>query len=278
MLNVGPIGSYLAKLGLIDPDGVELFHVGTRDDLMLEVYRDTSSGLFFLSDIAKKPQPYSNRPIPEKQAFTPDNRRRDKLLAPILKDAVWAEVGSGGCGLVYHTMQHTKRTYAVEPDYNFHGIVRNVKFYKSAGDLPGDVEVATLFHVLEHMETPLEELKQLRMKMRSGGKLVIEVPHARDLLIEISHSFRQHTFWSEHLVLYTQETLKKLLHLAGFKEIVTWGVQRYPVSNHYKWLIKDNVQGGFDPKEMDTPDLNKAYAERLKEIDRTDTIMATAEV
>ena len=41
-----------------------------------------------------------------------------------------------------------------------------------------------LFHVLEHMPNQLKELKYLRDLLKKKGKLIVEVPHSLDILIE----------------------------------------------------------------------------------------------
>jgi SAM-dependent methyltransferase len=39
------------------------------------------------------------------------------------------------------------------------------------------------FHVIEHLPDPLESLSRLKDKLRPGGLLIVEVPHARDILL-----------------------------------------------------------------------------------------------
>lgn len=59
-----------------------------------------------------------------------------------------------------------------------------------------------MFHVLEHIPHQLETLKILRKKLKKNGKIIIEVPHSEDFLLEFDEliEFKHFTFWSEHLI------------------------------------------------------------------------------
>ncbi|OGE82667.1 MAG: hypothetical protein A2846_03350 [Candidatus Doudnabacteria bacterium RIFCSPHIGHO2_01_FULL_49_9] len=142
-----------------------------------------------------------------------------------------------------------------------------------------DFEIVTLFHVMEHLVNPVEELAAIRTKMAKGGKIVIEVPHARDFMISFleNEPFKQFTFWSEHLILHTRESLRIFLETAGFRNITIQGFQRYPLANHLHWLVRGQPSGHEIWRELRTPMLDQAYAGMLDGIDRTDTLIAIAE-
>lgn len=58
-------------------------------------------------------------------------------------------------------------------------------------EVPGQFDLVTLVHVLEHVPSPVEFLKSLRPKLSPSGRLLVEVPHYEanpfDLLI-VDHS------------------------------------------------------------------------------------------
>ena len=137
-------------------------------------------------------------------------------------------------------------------------------------------DAVTMFHVLEHFRKPLEELKSAFHVLKPGGLLVVEVPHARDLLIELCPAFRDYTFWSEHLVLHTRESLYKLVTEAGFKDVSIKGFQRYPVSNHLRWLSKEKPGGHLEWPLLNSLALEGSYASALAGCDKTDTLLLTA--
>jgi 2-polyprenyl-3-methyl-5-hydroxy-6-metoxy-1,4-benzoquinol methylase len=138
------------------------------------------------------------------------------------------------------------------------------------------VDVVTLFHVLEHIVEPIEILRQVKRILRPSGIVIIEVPHARDALFDLygSEPFKNFTFWSEHLVLHTRQSLIALVHEAGFKGAEVTGIQRYPLSNHLHWLSKGRPGGHEVWHFLGTEQLDLQYQASLANIDATDTLIA----
>ena len=99
------------------------------------------------------------------------------------------------------------------------------------------------------------------MKIKKGGKIIIEVPHAKDILISYFNleSFKSFTFWSEHLILHTRESISRFLTVAGFKDVEVFGIQRYPLANHFYWL-KEGKPGGHNIlTDLNNKDINNQY-------------------
>ncbi len=140
-------------------------------------------------------------------------------------------------------------------------------------------DIATLFHVFEHFTQPLETLKKIVARIKDGGKIIIEVPHANDFLISFLNleSFKAFTFWSEHLILHTRQSLRLFLEHAGLKNISIMGYQRYPLANHLHWLSQEKPGGHLVWNHLKTPELDNAYADMLVRLDQTDTLIAIAE-
>ena len=60
-----------------------------------------------------------------------------------------------------------------------------------AADVPGEFDLVTLVHVLEHVPEPAQFLASLRAKLVCGGNLMVEVPHYMDNpfdLLIVDHS------------------------------------------------------------------------------------------
>ena len=115
--------------------------------------------------------------------------------------------------------------------------------------------------------------------LRSHGSLILEVPHASDILLSQleTDAFKRFTLWSQHLILHTRESLRRLLQAGGFSNIVIEGVQRYPLSNHLNWLSQGKPGGHKSVlSALDTPELKMAYEAALRKIDATDTLVAIA--
>jgi hypothetical protein len=179
------------------------------------------------------------------------------------------------------TSSISSKTVAVEPQESVRKVLieSGYEVYPSVDDVPyNNFDVVTLFHVFEHLIDPLGTLEVLKTKMSQGGKIVIEVPHAKDILIDFLDldAFKSFTFWSEHLILHTRDSLRIFLEKAGFVNISIMGVQRYPLANHLYWLSRGKPGGHIEWAHLRTPELDAAYADMLAKIDNTDTLIAIA--
>ncbi len=273
--NYGPMWSFLKDLGQVSND-ISVYHKGTRDNKALKVYKCNETGVIFLDRVDQIVPEYANRPDPATAAQSTDNQRRYNSLKVHVTDNVWVDVGAGSGGLVYTLKDIASEVTAVEPDRRFQHRIP-VKTVDSISRLQDDYyNVATLMHVLEHMEDPVGELIELRSKMKKRGMLFVEVPHARDWLIENCFLFRSFTFWSQHLILHTRKSLHAMLHAAGFRSIWIESVQRYPLANHLYWLIHGMPDGHVEWETFTGVELDAAYSKKLGSLDKRDTLYAIA--
>ena len=151
--------------------------------------------------------------------------------------------------------------------------------YRSIHDAEDEYfDVITLFHVFEHLLEPLDALRVIHSKMVGGGRLVIEVPHANDFLITSLNldAFKAFTFWSEHLILHTRESLEILLREAGFLDVCETAHQRYPLANHLYWLAEGKLGGHKEWPFLVNTELDSAYQSKLAQLDNTDTLIVAA--
>jgi SAM-dependent methyltransferase len=86
------------------------------------------------------------------------------------------------------------------------------------------VDVATLWHLLEHLEKPLTVLQGLQEALRPGGLLVVETPNARDPRGG-RRLWRGDGHPRFHRFMFTPRALRWALVQAGFSriEFVHWG-------------------------------------------------------
>lgn len=265
---------WLQELGLASKEASIPFHKGTRDNPDINVLE--CNEILYLDRIWKDDKPYENRLTTLEASQTPDVIRREWFLLsqPHPKYVKWADIGCGNGGLLYRVYKRNLplELCGVEIDSEYRQL-ENIPIYSSIEELPDNkFTFITLFHVFEHMHEPLKQLKLVWDKLAEDGKLVLEVPHARDFLIQVSEKFRNHTFWSEHLILHTRSSLRKFLRQAGFEVEYIFGQQRYSLDNHMKWLSDFT----FQDKLVMTEETEKSYKEMLANIDRNDTLICIA--
>ncbi|MCT2590429.1 class I SAM-dependent methyltransferase [Streptomyces sp. N2-109] len=86
-------------------------------------------------------------------------------------------------------------------------------------DLPeiasGGFDVITLWSVLAHLPSPLEDFARFRRLLAPGGVLLILTVNARSLLLK-AHGARWSGFTRNHLMFYSSETMPALLRRSGF--------------------------------------------------------------
>lgn len=249
----------------------------TRDNKDIKVLKCEDSEALFLNktDHIKKghyeqaTDYFNDDPINEA-----DTERRAELIKPYLLFSDWLDIGTGQGKILDKLKEYFgKHIHCIEPQET--GLQeRGYKTYKDISEVNKKFDLITMFHVLEHIPNQIEYLKKVFNKLKDEGQIIIEVPHARDILIETCEAFRKHTFWSEHLILHTDKTLIELLLHCGFDEIQVIYEQRYPLSNHMYWK-KYGKPGGH--KHLNCDALSEIRnRNHLIKARKTDTIIVIA--
>lgn len=144
------------------------------------------------------------------------------------RDAVVLDFGCGG-GYLLAALSCGAR-YGVEVNLEARGEAAKVaRVYAKIDELPEDILFDTIIshHCLEHVDHPLEALQKLRLRLKSGGKVVFVVP---------SESWQRQKVYEEndinrHLYTWTPLSLGNLFVHAGFR------VERVDLLCH-RWLPK----------------------------------------
>lgn len=284
----------LVALGIVHPEAITEYYPRVRDRADVGVLRCARSGVIFLSRIDHISEAYygdmadlsywsrDGRAEGLKATYE-DDLRRAMAIRDMIRGRSVVDVGTGLGGVLDLMKQDAKELFAVEPQKAARIMLQDLGYrpFASAEELRASgrkFDVVTLFHVFEHLVEPLEELRRLHDCLAPGGRIVIEVPHARDALLNrySVEAFKKFTFWGEHLILHTRDSLSKYLAAAGFADIEVHGVQRYPLSNHLYWLSKGEPGGQVIWAEMRDAVLERSYDGMLDSLDMSDTLMASA--
>lgn len=285
---------YLKRFGLIGDTSV-VFHPRTRDSADLEVQRCTATGVIFLEPGQKSSESHYEDKQAENDGLTvmtrlgdavvtnaslADSARRLDQFRNVIAGKLVCDFGTGHGMFLRGAKAIAREVVGVELNRAQVAELRQDGFRveQSISSLPSRLEVVTLFHVLEHLRAPIEVLSELRGKMAPGAHLIVEVPHSRDFLFETlgSQAFKNFTFWSEHLVLHTRQSLERTLSLAGFQATSVIGHQRHGLENHLHWLARDRPGGHEEWAHLSNRDLNVAYGHLLQSLDQTDTLIGVA--
>jgi 2-polyprenyl-3-methyl-5-hydroxy-6-metoxy-1,4-benzoquinol methylase len=294
-----PIFLELLKLKIVNKKKIVKLSNSTRDK-KIPVFQDTKSKVIFLGQYKTNHQYYStvkyndNDKIIEKKGkkvsliktfegnikapIIEDDKRRIVQHNNILKNKKILDFGCGWGGFLKKIIKEKLLTGIELRKECILYIKKNIKkihISDNLNNLNEKYDVITMFHVLEHIPHQIETLKTLKTKLTKNGKIIIEVPSANDFLLKLKE-FKKFTFWSEHLILHTENSLRKILEFSGFKKINIKYYQRYNFSNHLGWFIK-RIPGGHDLyKNISDKKINKDYSDYLIRNKSTDTLSAIA--
>lgn len=277
----------LEKLGVLSRDRLEMYYPRVRDREDVAVLRDPVTEIIVLSRCdhvseiyyAEREEKYGYS-VHGKEVVTPrleDNVRRAAEFGGYIRNKRWLDFGCGLGGMLDELALEAAWAGGLEPSRERAAIVSSkghnvVACLDELAD--NTLDVVTMFHVLEHLIDPVSVLRSIRRVLRPEGRLLIEVPHARDALFTLydCEAFKRFTFWSEHLVLHTRQSLKAILQAAGYRNSEIVGYQRYPLANHLYWLAKQKPGGHEAWGFLSFEEVNAEYQSALSKIDRTDSL------
>ena len=280
-----PVIKELVDLKLVNLKNCSVISKTTRDK-KIKVLQDKKSGIIFLEKFVRDKKYYQlDRKMSQKDIarytnlLKNDDKRRFNQFKNVLKSKRILDFGCEFGGFLKN-ITNSKKLHGLEINKNC------IKFLKKKGinvidNLENNklkFDVITMFHVLEHLPNQINILKRLRQNLDNNGKIIIEVPSASDLLISFKNlkSFKKFTFWSEHIILHTRDSLKKVLKASGFKNIRVINFQRYNLNNHLGWFLNNSPGGHLIFKDIYDEELNAAYSDFLVRKNKTDTLIAIA--
>ena len=288
-METNKIFNELIEIGLSSEDTLEVFSKGTRDDKNLLVFKDKLSDIIFIKDHIVKKEIYHNQrekifDFPQEKHFkrTTNLERRFKETKSFFYNKSVIDFGCGIGDFLCKINPHTKECFGIELGNNERSLLKRkgIKVFQTFDGIPCDsIDTIFAFHVMEHLPSQIEFLKKAFEKLKKGGEIYIEVPHARDFLISKlkNQAFIKNTLWSQHLILHTSESLRRFLKICQFKNITIKGVQRYSLSNHLYWLKNNKPSGHVNEFSfLDSESLSNCYEKNLSSVDLNDTLIATA--
>lgn len=274
------------KCPICNNQNIKILKNGVRDNKNIDVLKCSKCGIEFLSDFSQaSAEFYKNGSMHSKidtklwlEKTSIDDIRRFKSLKNVLKNKSLLDFGAGSGNFLKLVSKTTKNCAGCELDCSLDNFYneQNLDIRHSLNEFSQKFDKITMFHVLEHLERPKENLTQLKEKLNTNGELIIEVPNSNDALLTLynNSAFKKFTYWSCHLFAYNQKNIKLLLNQTGFKVTKIKHIQRFPYTNHLGW-IKDNIGGGQN-RYKTSKLINYFYTLFLKLTKKTDTIIVFA--
>lgn len=134
------------------------------------------------------------------------------------------DVGAGGGEFLYMGRRLGHRVRGVEPNDGYAryarealGLPIQTGFYQDMQVDPSSLDLLTLFHVVEHLENPLDAISTCAAWLKPGGFLVIEVPN-----VEATCQHPASQFHRGHLYHFNADNLGHLMRKAGLTPHSCW--------------------------------------------------------
>lgn len=216
------------------------------------------------------------------------NRRADFIEGRFPQDSVILDIG---CGYGFFLEEMSRRGYkikGVEVSKERRELAKtivdcdifDINFAEAESPNIEKVDIATLFHVLEHTANPIEFCRNISSVIKKNGCLIVEVPNVEELMIETCPAYNDFYWIRAHLHYFNNKTLNYVLKKAGFKEIEVLYVQRYGVENLCNWLMTGKPQLEKPLFKIDESYrwLEDYYRDCLEKTGRSDAILAVANI
>ena len=204
----------------------------------------------------------------------------DILTGVEFRNKTVCDLGSGGGAFLDFVKGLAKKTYAVEPFTGYQSTLkkRGHDTYTSAPDLiakKGDnfADVVTSFHVIEHVDNPLQFVKNAYQLLKKGGVAYIVTPNSNDILSKFGmEEFNKFYYRTVHAWYLNQKSFEFIASKVGLKNYEIGFQQNYDLSNFALWM-KDKEPTGNNQSQLFDKTINASWKVFLEQSGMADTII-----
>ncbi len=209
------------------------------------------------------------------------------LPPPKQAGARFLDVGCGDGSFLLEAQSLGYQATGVDPDPKAvaharkRGLDAHVGGFPSLNFPSGAFEQITLSQVIEHLHDPVGALSEIYRLLKHNGRIWLSTPNMNSLTLE---EFGKHWRGLEsprHLALFTHDSVKSILSLAGFEEI-----SFHPYRPCAGFFVAQSLaqQQNTLPSGQEPSQLTKRWRDRISHIDkvvgkeprRSDVVVATA--
>lgn len=212
------------------------------------------------------------------------NLRVERVKKDLSPNDKVLEIGSSVGYFTVAISDYVHDVYATEWDSKARAYIQNrlskynINVAKNPEDFDTKFDKIFLFHVLEHIENPINFLRILKRLLNENGKIYIEVPNVDDVMVKSfkCRPFIEHYYKKAHLFNFNEKGLEYIFKHSDFNDYEITYIQRYNFSNNLYWLSDGKPSGRNSSvyNTIVTSELNNEYIKSLTLNKQTDTLFA----
>lgn len=172
--------------------------------------------------------------------------RQKKMIMQFKKEGKILDVGCGSGSFIASFSSKKWEPYGVEPNLVGYNLskqkMKNNILNKELLDckFPDNYfEVITMWHVLEHIYNPNEELQEINRILKDDGVFILSLPNIKSLGFRIGGKHWFHLDAPRHLYHYDSTTITEMLTKNGFQVIkITFPFVEYPLDLYHSLINK----------------------------------------
>lgn len=171
----------------------------------------------------------------------------------IYRDRIVADIGCAGGSFLDFVQGVAMETIGIEPTAEFREILikKGHRAYAYAVDALKDyrdgTDVVTSFDVIEHVENPLQFMKECYDLLKEGGTCITGTPTEQPIMrMALGEEYDKFLFSTQHLWVFNEGSLRRAAEQAGFRNIKVKYHQRYGLGNLISWLKYRKPMGNVE--------------------------------
>ena len=181
----------------------------------------------------------------EKEHLTAHQKLHEQLLKEDVNfgNKRLIDVGCGGGSFLNKYYDEAEEIILIEPDREFRGLLQKAgrKVFPSISCLmkitPEKADFVILNQVIEHVDNPIEILRECKDLLADNGYLIVTTPNLDDVLNKVGCTkFMKHFYRVQHRWYFNLETLKMVAARANLTADISQTYHRYNFTNFMGWM------------------------------------------
>ena len=278
-----PLIKFFLSNNIINKEDLILLKEKTRNHNS-KVHRCAKTGIFLNEYVINHPETYfklsywkKNKIINKYKnltslTYSKENKKRTNELKKYFINKSLLDFGCYDASFCKLASRHAKTTFGYDVAIKKTKL-RKVILTDDLNDIKNNLDCITIFQTFHYLTDPILVLKKLKCKLKNKGVIILEVPHANNILYNFDF-FRKFSFSIEAPILHTPESLFFLIKKAGFSNVKIEFYQRYNFANFNGWLLDKKPGGHLNKKYYHLNKWDNIFKKNLLNNKQTDSLRA----